>query len=141
VALLSDTDKDISGHPPIPTGSCMSIKRKKNYDESKHVETSFSLLLLDVGEVVHPFFPPVHEVEQANSMNNEESEDTVEASLTSTQEDKEMVIFSHIDGFMKEPLDLVDEHIERFIQTGRHRWDVTCLFFEGDPCYHSRKLS
>jgi hypothetical protein len=46
-----------------------------------------------------------------------------------------MVIFSHNDDFMKEPLDLVDDHIDRFIQTRRHRWDVGCLIFYGDPIY------
>jgi hypothetical protein len=50
----------------------MSIKRKKNSDESQHVETSLSFLPLDEGEVVHPCFPPVHEVEEANSLNDEE---------------------------------------------------------------------
>jgi hypothetical protein len=46
-----------------------------------------------------------------------------------------MVIFSHIDGFMKEPLDLVDDHIDMFIQTGRRRWDFGCFIFYRDPIY------
>ena len=46
-----------------------------------------------------------------------------------------MVIFNYIDGFMKEPLDLVDEHIDTFIQTGRRRWDVGHLIFYGDSIY------
>jgi hypothetical protein len=79
----------------------MSIKRKKNPDESQHVETLLSFLLLDVGEFVHPLFPPAHEVEEENSLNDEEYEDLVEVALTSTQEDIKMVIFSDIDGFMK----------------------------------------
>jgi hypothetical protein len=57
----------------------MYIKRKKNFDESQHVETSLSFLLLDEGEVVQPFFPPVHDVEEAISLNDEEIEDPVEA--------------------------------------------------------------
>jgi hypothetical protein len=66
----------------------MSIKRKKNSDESQHVETSLSLLPLDVGEVVHPCFPHAHEVEEANSLNDEEYEDPVEAALTYAHEDE-----------------------------------------------------
>jgi len=34
---------------------------------------------------------------------------------------------------MKEPLDVVDEHIDTFIRIGRHRWDMGCLIFDGDP--------
>jgi hypothetical protein len=30
---------------------------------------------------------------------------------------------------MKEPLDMVDEHIDTFIQTGRHKWDLVHLIF------------
>jgi hypothetical protein len=88
----------------------MSIKRKKNYDEVQHVEkpreTSLSFLLLDEVEVVHPYSPPVHEVEEENGLNDEEFEDPVEATPTSilpSHEDKEMVIFNHTDGIMKEP--------------------------------------
>jgi hypothetical protein len=82
--------------------------------------------------------PPVHEVEEANSLNDEEFEDLVEATPTSVllaHEDKEMVIFSHIYGLMKEPLDMVDEHIDTFIQTGRHRWDFGHFIFYRDPIY------
>jgi hypothetical protein len=54
----------------------MSIKRKKNSDESQHVEkpheASLSFLPLDEGEVVHPCSPPAHEVEEATSLNDEE---------------------------------------------------------------------
>jgi hypothetical protein len=50
-------------------------------------------------------------------------------------EDKEMIIFNHVDGLMKEPLDMVDEHIDTFIQTGRRRWDFGCLIFYRDPIY------
>jgi hypothetical protein len=39
-------------------------KKKEEFDESQHVETSLSLLPLDEGEVVQPCFPPVHEVEE-----------------------------------------------------------------------------
>jgi hypothetical protein len=50
----------------------MSIKRKKNFDEVQHVEkpreTSLSFLPLDEVEVVQPYSPPVHEVEEANSL-------------------------------------------------------------------------
>jgi hypothetical protein len=36
---------------------------------------------------------------------------------------------------MKEPLDMVDEHIDTFIQTGRRRWDVGHFIFYRDPIY------
>jgi hypothetical protein len=58
-----------------------------------------------------------------------------QASVLPAHEDKEMVIFSHIDGLMKEPLDMVDEHIDTFIQTGRRRWDFGHLIFYRDPIY------
>jgi hypothetical protein len=93
----------------------MLIKGKNNYDESQHVDTSLSFLPLDVGDIVHHFFLHMHEFEDPNSLTNGEFEDLVEDALTSAHEEKNMVIFSHIDGFMKEPLDLVDEHIDRFI--------------------------
>jgi hypothetical protein len=120
----------------------MSIKRKKNFDEVQHVEkpheTSLSFFPLDEGEVFQPCFPPAHEVEEATSLNDEESEDPVEATLTyvpPAHEDKEMVIFSDTDGLMKEPLDMVDEHIDTFIQIGRRRWDVGHFIFYRDPIY------
>jgi hypothetical protein len=51
------------------------MKRKKNYDEVQHVEKHHEILLyflsLDEGEVVQPCFPPTHEVEEANSINDE----------------------------------------------------------------------
>jgi hypothetical protein len=97
----------------------MSIKRNKNFDESQRVETSLFFLPLDVGEVVHPCFPLAHEVEEENSLNDEEYEDPIEAALTYAHKEKEMAIFNHIDDFMKEPLDSVDEHIDMFIQTRR----------------------
>jgi hypothetical protein len=68
----------------------MSIKRKKNYDKAQHIEEQLSFLSLDEGKVVQPCSPPAHE-------------------------DEEMVILSHIDGLMKEPFDMVDEHIYNFI--------------------------
>jgi hypothetical protein len=36
---------------------------------------------------------------------------------------------------MKEPLDMVDEHIDTFIQTGRHKWDLVHLIFDRDFIY------
>jgi hypothetical protein len=63
----------------------MSMKRKKNSDEVQHVEepceTSLSFLPLDEGEFVQPCFPPAHEVEEVTSINDEEFEDSVEATL------------------------------------------------------------
>jgi hypothetical protein len=116
----------------------MPMKRKKNLDEAQHVEASLSLLPPDEVEVVQSCSPPVQEVEEATSLSDEEFEDPVEAAPTSAlpaHEDKEMVIFSHVDGLMKEPLDMVDEHIDTFIQTGRRRWDFGHLIFYRDPIY------
>jgi hypothetical protein len=39
------------------------------------------------------------------------------------------------DELMEQPLDLVDDHIDMFIQTGRHRWDFGRLIFDRDPIY------
>jgi hypothetical protein len=57
----------------------MPMKRKKNLDEVQHVEASLSFLPPDEVEVVQPCSPPVHEVEEATSLNDEEFEDPVEA--------------------------------------------------------------
>jgi hypothetical protein len=68
----------------------------------------------------------------------QEFEDPVEdvhASTPPAHKDENMVIFSHIDGLMKVPFDMVDEPIDTFIQTGRCRWDLGCLNFDRDPIY------
>jgi hypothetical protein len=58
----------------------MSIKRKKNFEEVKNVETSFSFLIFSLdGEVFKVCCLPAHEVEEATNLNDEESEDPVEA--------------------------------------------------------------
>jgi hypothetical protein len=116
----------------------VSIRRKKNYDKVQHIEAPLSLILLDEGEVVQPCFPPAHNVEQAISLDDEEFEGPVEdvhASTPPAHEDEKMVIFSHTDGLMKVPFDMVDEPIDTFIQTGRHIWDLGCLKFDRDPIY------
>jgi hypothetical protein len=46
-----------------------------------------------------------------------------------------MVIFSHIDCLMKEPLGMVDDNIDTFIQPRRHKWDVGHFIFDRDPIY------
>ena len=46
-----------------------------------------------------------------------------------------MVIFSHTDGLVKVPFDMVDEPIESFIQTRKRRWDLSCLNCDRDPIY------
>jgi hypothetical protein len=46
-----------------------------------------------------------------------------------------MVIFSHIDGLMKVPFDMVDDPIDTFIWTCRRRWDLGCFKFDRDPIY------
>jgi hypothetical protein len=39
------------------------------------------------------------------------------------------------DEIMEQPLDIVDDHIDDFIQTGRCKWDLGCFIFYGDPIY------
>jgi len=49
----------------------MYVKRKKNFYESKQVETSLYFVLLDEVEVFQPCSPPIHEVEEATSLSHE----------------------------------------------------------------------
>jgi hypothetical protein len=112
------------------------IKIKKNYDKAQHIEAPLSLIPLDKGEVVQPCLPP--NVEEAISLDDEEFEGLVEdvhASAPPAHIDEKMVIFSHTDGLMKVPFDMVDEPIDTFIQTGRRRWDRSYLKFDKDPIY------
>jgi hypothetical protein len=44
-----------------------------------------------------------------------------------------MVLF--IDGLVKKPLHTIDEHIDTFIQAGRHRWGFGHLIFYRYPIY------
>jgi hypothetical protein len=44
-----------------------------------------------------------------------------------------MVTF--VNGLVREPLHMVDEHIDTFIQTDICRWDFGCLIFDKDPIY------
>jgi hypothetical protein len=39
------------------------------------------------------------------------------------------------DEFMEQPSDIVDDHIDDFIQVGRRRWDVGCFIIDRDPIY------
>jgi len=71
---------------------------------------SIFILLFNQDEVVQPFFPPVHEDEEAMSLND-------------------------IDDSVEDPSDVVDHHINDFIYIGRHRWDVRFFVFDGDPIY------
>jgi hypothetical protein len=110
------------------------VRRKKNSDKAKHIEALLSLPLLDEDKVVQPCSPPTHDVEETTNLDDEEFEDLVEIALPSvlpTHKDKEMVIFSHTDGLMKEPFKVVDEHIDTFIRIGRRRWDMSCFIFYG----------
>jgi hypothetical protein len=78
---------------------------------------------------------PVHEVVETTIL-SDEFEDLVKSPPTyglPTHEDKEIVI--HANGLMKEHLDIVDENIETFIQTGRRRWDFGRLIFYIEPIY------
>jgi hypothetical protein len=50
----------------------MSIRRKNNYDKVENIKAPLSLLLLDEGEVVQPFPPLAHDVEEVISLEDEE---------------------------------------------------------------------
>jgi hypothetical protein len=39
------------------------------------------------------------------------------------------------DEFVEQPSDIVDDHIDDFIQVGRCRWDVGCFIIDRDPIY------
>jgi hypothetical protein len=97
----------------------LHIKRKKNYDKSKHIETPISLIPLDEGEVVQPSLPP--NVEEAINLDDEGIVEDVHASTPPVKKNENMVIFSHTDGLMKVPFDMVDDPIDTFIQTGKHK--------------------
>jgi hypothetical protein len=123
-------------------------KRGKDSNKVKHVEdpdqTLVYVFLLDEDKIVQPYPPPsTHEDEE--SVDKEDFyevhrvEDPVEVSLhffLLAHEDKEMVNFSHTNDLMKEPLDVVDEHIETFIHIRRRRWDMGCFVFNEDPIYN-----
>jgi hypothetical protein len=87
----------------------MPMKRKNNLDEVQHVEALFSLLLLDEDEAVQTCLPPAHEDEETISL-----------------DDTDLV---------QDPFDMVDLHIDDFIQVGRRRWDVSCFSIDRDPIY------
>jgi hypothetical protein len=111
----------------------LSINRKNNYDKAQHIEALVSLIQLDEGEVVQPCLPP--NAEEAINLDDEGPVEDIHASASPAHKDEKMVIFSHIDGLMKVPFDMVSEPIDNFIQIGRHRWDLSCLKFDKDPIY------
>jgi hypothetical protein len=39
------------------------------------------------------------------------------------------------EGALEEPLETVVQHIDTFIQTGEHGWDMILFTFDGDPTY------
>jgi hypothetical protein len=106
-------------------------EEKNNLDEVKHVEASLSFLPHDVVEVVQPYSPPVHEVQETTIL-SDKCEDA-HASTPPAHKDKEMVTFS--DGIVIEPLHMVDENINTFIHTSRRKWDFCHLIFDKDPIY------
>ena len=76
------------------------------------------MIPLDEGEVFQPCFPP--NVEEAINLDDGGSVEDVHAYAPPMHKDKNMVIFSHTNGLMKEPLDMVDNNIFTFIHTRRH---------------------
>jgi hypothetical protein len=91
-----------------------SCQEKEDLDEVQHPneqkETLVFVLPLDEDEVVQPCFPPAHEDEEVISPNDANS-------------------------FVKDLSDMVDLHIDDFIQVGRRRWDVGCFIIDRDPIY------
>ena len=101
----------------------MSIKIKKNYDKEQHIEAPLSLIPLDEGDVVQPCLRPTHNVEEVINLDDEEFEglfEDIHASAPLAHKNEKMVNFSHTDGLMKVPFDMVDDPIDTFIHTGRH---------------------
>jgi hypothetical protein len=94
----------------------MYIKRKKNSGKEKHVETLLSFLLLDEGEVVQTCRPPAHEDEEKISL-----------------DDAYDLVYNLSD--------MVDLHIDDFIQVGRRRWDFGRFIFYRDPIYDIEGIS
>jgi hypothetical protein len=92
------------------------MKRKNNLDEVQHIEASFSFLLLDEAEVLQTCFPLVHE-------------------------DEEVITLDDIDDIKKDLSDMVDIHIDDFIQAGRRRWDFDHFTFDKDPIYDIEGIS
>jgi hypothetical protein len=39
------------------------------------------------------------------------------------------------EGALEEPLVTIDQHIDTFIQTGEHGWDMSLFTFDKDPTY------
>jgi hypothetical protein len=79
-------------------------------------ETSVSIFLRDEGEVIHPFLPPAHE-------------------------DKKIIGFNATNDLVKDPFDMVDQHIDDFIHVKRCRWDVVCFTFDKDSIYNVEDIS
>ena len=86
------------------------MKREKNLVEAQYVEASFSLLLLDEDEVFQTYFPPSHE-------------------------EKEMISLDDTNDLVQDLSNMVDLHIDDFIQVGRRRWDMSCFNIDRNPIY------
>ena len=82
-------------------------KKKKNSQEMQHAEnldeTSISILSLDEN-VVRSRFPSAHK-------------------------DEEVISPKDADDSMGDLSDMVDHHLDDFIQVGKRRWDVSASFF------------
>jgi hypothetical protein len=50
-------------------------------------------------------------------------------------EDEEVISPKDVDDSMGKFSDMVDQHLDDFIQVGRRRWDVSCFIFYRDPIY------
>jgi len=85
-----------------------SSQKDLNYEEPD--ETSMSIIPLDEYEIVQPRFPPAHK-------------------------DEEVISPKDADVFMGDLSDMVDQHLDDFIQFWRHRWDVSFFIFYRIPIY------
>jgi hypothetical protein len=140
VTIVEECEIEEEYHPPLAKEALKEYIHEEICQEYLNdedlEETLMSIISLDEDDVVHPFSFPVHEVEEETNLNNEYFEDPVESAPTTfLHAHKEMVNFIHTDDLMKDPLEMVDDHIDTFICIGRHRWDMSCFIFYGDPIY------
>jgi hypothetical protein len=118
------------------------IKRNTNYDKEQHIEALLSLIPLDEGEVVKSCSPPNVEEVIISMMNNLKVQLNMSMHLLLLHtKTKRWSFFSHTDGLMKVPFDMVDDPIDTFIQTGTCKWDLSCLKFDRDPIYDNEGSS
>jgi hypothetical protein len=79
--------------------------------------------VLPLNEDIQASIPPTHQEE--NTMSYDPFED-LDASLFHD---------SRSEAALEELSDTIDQHIDTFIQIGKHGWDMSLFTFDGDPTY------